>query len=262
MHPATRTRALLAGLLLVIASLQPTRAQAYAVSVPVTILSSTCTSGKATWRGEVQSFQGYWPGYQPIQPTGKFQLCVVKLKLKDSDKRGDYYALDVTTTFTPDASYQEAVQDGASNFFGPEPFNVRNASSEAAIDNVYDATPNLVQSTSAGGVTASFAIGPISISSASQLDAYTTVTRTSLTSTHAEWAGPYASSVSKLETVYSVKVKQRKKGQAAPVMSAILTAPYVTYRWKTFTAYAHGYPYTAYCPAQTLSSTKTITKKL
>lgn len=257
-----RLTAVIAALTVGTAMLPAQPAEAYQISVPATILGSTCTNAKGTWRGRVQAYQGLWPGYQPVQPTGTFKFCVVKLRLKDSDKKGDYYALDTTTTFKTSASFKNAVKSGAANFFGTEPFNVQAKSYELAINNVYDATPNIVEGAWADGVTAGFSIGPISISSASQLDRFTTVKRVSLSRTYAQWDGSHASDVSKLETVYSMKVKERKKGQKAPVMTGTLVAPWITYTWKKFTAYAHGYPYTAYRPDQTTTYVKTIEKKL
>lgn len=232
------------------------RAMAYNISVSASIVSAKCVTG-IFWQGGAQPADGFWPGYIPTQPNGKVKICATKLKLKDKDKKADYYAVEVQMTVTPSRSHKAAVKNGASAFFGKSPFILVASSSKSAVNHVYSATPSIRRKLGSVDVSAAFGLGPFSISASSKLNVFTAVTRSRVTKGQAEWRGSQLGDIKKLSVIYAQKVSTRSSSKA-PTMLVNVGVPQVIYRWKKVLTSAHGYPYYAYVPGSTITKVRGV----
>lgn len=257
----TRAIRRIAGLLtaasLAYVGLSAPRAEAYDISVSASIVASKCVTG-IKWQGKSKSAKGLWPGYIPTQPNGTLKVCVHKLKLKDKDKKADYYATEVVTTVTLSKSHKAAVKKGASEYFGSSPFTLVTSSSKSAISSVYGGTPSIRRTAGSVNVSAGFGLGPFSISSSSKLNVYTAVARSTLAKGQAAWRGDDISNLKTLSVIYAQKVST-KGSSKAPKMVVSLAVPYYVYHWSRHLTRVHGYSYYAYSPDRTLVKVDPVT---
>lgn len=232
------------------------KAMAYNISVSASIVSAKCVTG-IFWQGKAKPADGHWPGYIPTQPNGRVKICATKLKLRDKDKKADYYAVDVQMTVTYSKSHKAAVKKGASSFFGQSPFILVASSSKPAVDKVYSATPSIRRKLGSVNVSASFGLGPFSISASSKFNAFTAVTRSRVTKQQAEWRGSEIADIKKLSVIYAQKVST-KPSSKAPKMVVNVGVPQVIYRWTKQLASAHGYAYYAYVPGSPITTVRGV----
>ncbi len=243
---AIRTIASVAAMGLTFALLSSPTADAYDASVAVSVVASKCST-KQSWTGEVRpNSAGLWAGYKVTQPKGSYKFCAYKLKLKDKDKKGDYYAYNATLRATQNPYSQNDLE-----YFADSKLSMTIISGTNAIDHVYDATPTITKRT-AGPVSVSVGVGPISISMDSVFERSGKLTKNTETKKSASWSTNRVGDFEEIEVVYAQKVKNG----VSPKVTFHLVSPDVAYKWTSFRTTAHGYPYTAWKPSSKTRSTR------
>lgn len=86
-------------------------------SIPVTIVSSGCSSN-LPWKEGIGDGKlhpsGLYPGFKPHGASGTVKYCSWKYRMSDSDPSGDYYIGELTSAWTDtvEADSQFVLRDG------------------------------------------------------------------------------------------------------------------------------------------------------
>lgn len=224
-------------------------------TVSATIVASKCGSW-TTWTGAitVKGPQGALPSFKPKGHTGQVRTCVYKYKLKDSDKKFDYYIADVTREF-------KSRKKGSEYWATKSPWSTTVSVNAAAQGGQYTATKTFKKPFTKAKFGVGFSFAGLSLSLPIELNGSTTVTRNSANSTSAKWTGDSAYQSKLVTLAYGTKVKAMKKGKH-PKVTVKVTEPNYKYEFKKTTGSARGYSYPAYTIKKTISSSRTATLTL
>lgn len=176
-----------------------TSASAASFSATAKVNKSSCTSQSSPykwWGGGPSSASAY-----TYRPRGTVFICFTKYKISDSDRRYDYWAVEIESNWR--------FSDGSAKAPAAMFQNIR--SSIGARGNVYAATPTHKSNRSCGqsfsvGVQAGF----FSASVSPKVCKGHTVRRSSYSAKYARYTSPKAGGLRRVQTLYTQKVPQGK----------------------------------------------------
>jgi hypothetical protein len=215
-----------------------TSASAFSTSVSQTLLKSKCV-GKTTpiyWRGGYPQTTNFSPTVH--EPHGTVVLCYYKYQLASKGTDGDYYGIEVVSSWT-----HEPVDFD----WDPAYLSQYATSDTASKDQVYDSTPTYTSNHScATAVSVGLSLGMFSVSTPIVVCSGTKITATNPWSQGSTWTCGYANSVTKVDTGFVQKVKHG----VVPTFKVGFTVPYYIYYtypggglWKITSSYNY-YNYT------------------
>lgn len=220
-------------------------------SVSASIVASKCGAW-TTWKGAVNpTVQGHLPGFKPKGHSGKVRTCVYKYKLKDSNKKYDYYIFDATREFT-------SRKKGSEGFAGKTPWTTSMSVTAKAQGGEYSATKTFKKPVTKAKFGVGFSFAGFSFSLPIELNGSTTVKRASVNATYAKWQGDSAYQSKLVTLAYGTKVLAYKKGYH-PKVTVMTWEPNYSYEFQKTTGSAGGYSYPAYKIKKTLSTSKVTT---
>lgn len=171
----------------------------FSTSVAQTLLKSRC-DGKITlihWRGGNPGTTTTYP--YGNEPNGTVVVCYYKYRLASAGPDGDYYGIEVVSTWSPAASlfpFDQATM---------RQYGISNTDSK---DQVYDSTPSFTSSRSCTSpFTVSVNVGPFSVSTTPELCSGHTVTVINPGSTGATWQCTQAAYLRIVDTGFVQKVR-------------------------------------------------------
>jgi hypothetical protein len=213
-HPARAVLVTAAAATAVIATSTSASAADFTVSAKVN--KSSCTSQSSPykwWGGGPSSASAYM-----FRPRGTVFICFTKYKISDSDRRYDYWAVEIESNWR--------LKDGHAKVGARIFQNIK--SSIKAHDNVFGATPTHKSDLSCSQpLTVNFQVSVFSASVSPKICKGHTVRLSSYSPTAARYTSTKAGGLRRVQTLYSQKVRQGR----VPKYNLSVGVPRYQFKW-------------------------------